>query len=51
MVIELLEVFANSCGNRLPNKIVFYRDGVDDGQFQKVLDYEIMKFKDACRGI
>ncbi len=50
MVIELLQVFARTCGNRLPNRIVFYRDGVDDGQFQKVLDNEVKKIKDACRG-
>jgi len=51
MVIDLLQVFAKSCGNRLPNKIVFYRDGVDEGQYQKVLDNEVMKIKNACRGM
>ncbi|CAF3736218.1 unnamed protein product [Rotaria sp. Silwood1] len=45
MVIELLQVFARSCGNTLPNRIVFYRDGIDDGQFQKVLDNEVSKIK------
>ncbi len=50
MVMDLLQVFARTCGNRLPNRIVFYRDGVDDGQFQKVLDNEVKKLKDACRG-
>jgi eukaryotic translation initiation factor 2C len=50
MVIDLLQVFTRNCGNRLPNRIVFYRDGVDDGQFQKVLDNEVNKVKDACRG-
>jgi eukaryotic translation initiation factor 2C len=50
MVIDLLQVFARTCGNRLPNRIVFYRDGVDDGQFQKVLDNEVNKVKEACRG-
>ncbi|CAF3771180.1 unnamed protein product [Rotaria sp. Silwood1] len=49
IVIELLQVFSRTCGNRLPNRIVFYRDGVDDGQFQKVLDNEINKIKNACR--
>lgn len=49
MVVELLRLFANSCGNRLPTKIVFYRDGVDDGQYQKVLAYEVNKIKAACR--
>jgi len=51
MVIELLRVLADSCRNRLPTKIVFYRDGVDDGQYQKVLDYEVNKIKAACRGM
>ena len=50
IVIDLLQVFASTCGNRLPNRLVFYRDGVDDGQFQKVLDNEIDKIKHACRG-
>jgi hypothetical protein len=50
MVIDLLGVFAKSCGDRLPNKIVFYRDGVDEGQYQKVLDHEVTKIKHACRG-
>jgi len=50
MVAELLQVFARGCGNRLPTKIVFYRDGVDEGQYQKVLDHEVTKIKAACRG-
>ncbi|CAF1254023.1 unnamed protein product [Rotaria sordida] len=49
MVIDLLRVYARSCGNTLPNRIIFYRDGVDDGQFQKVLDNEVNKIKSACR--
>lgn len=49
MVVDLLRVFEHSCGNRLPNKIIFYRDGVDEGQFQKVLDHEVKKIKNACR--
>ncbi len=49
MVIDLLQVFARTCGNSLPNRIIFYRDGVDDGKFQKVLDNEVNKVKEACR--
>ncbi|CAF1006461.1 unnamed protein product [Didymodactylos carnosus] len=49
MVVDLLCVFQSSCNNRLPTKIVFYRDGVDDGQFQKVLDNEVKSIKDACK--
>lgn len=51
MVEELLKLFSKNCGNRLPTKIVFYRDGVDDGQYQKVLDNEVKRIKDACRGM
>jgi eukaryotic translation initiation factor 2C len=49
MIVDLLQLFARSCGNRLPTKIVFYRDGVDDGQYQKVLDNEVAKIKQAFR--
>ncbi|CAF1565590.1 unnamed protein product [Adineta ricciae] len=49
MVADLLRLFARTCGGRLPNKIVFYRDGVDEGQYQKVLDNEVNKIKHACR--
>ncbi|UJR13192.1 hypothetical protein I4U23_000214 [Adineta vaga] len=49
MVTDLLHVFARTCGGRLPNKIIFYRDGVDEGQYQKVLDNEVNKIKHACR--
>ncbi|CAF2754230.1 unnamed protein product [Rotaria sp. Silwood2] len=31
----------------LPNKIVFYRDGVDDGQFGKVITHEIPAIRQA----
>ena len=27
--------------NKYPDTIVFYRDGVSDGQFQSILEYEI----------
>ncbi|CAF1269422.1 unnamed protein product, partial [Didymodactylos carnosus] len=49
MVVDLLRVFQSSCNNRLPTKIVFYRDGVDDGQFQKVLDNEVKSIQEACK--
>ena len=48
--MDLLQLFARSCGNRLPTKVIFYRDGVDDGQYQKVLDNEVTKIKHAFRG-
>jgi ATP-dependent Clp protease ATP-binding subunit ClpA len=49
MVTDLLQVFTRNCGNRLPNKIIFYRDGVNDKQIQTILDNEVNKIKNACR--
>ncbi|CAF4557350.1 unnamed protein product, partial [Rotaria sp. Silwood2] len=49
MVEDLLRVFAGTCNGYLPNKIVFYRDGVDEGHFEKVLGNEVNKIKEACR--
>jgi eukaryotic translation initiation factor 2C len=46
---ELLKGFSNY-NSRLPNKLVFYRAGVDDGSFQKVLDNELRAIKRACQG-
>ncbi|CAF4694689.1 unnamed protein product, partial [Rotaria sp. Silwood2] len=40
MVEELLDNYCQ-VNKILPNKIVFYRDGVDDGQFGKVIAHEI----------
>ncbi|CAF2760829.1 unnamed protein product [Rotaria sp. Silwood2] len=50
MVTELLEYYREGNG-RLPNKIVFYRDGVDDGQFARVLNFEIPQIKQAFQDV
>jgi len=50
MATDLLKLFAQRNGF-LPNKIVFYRDGVDDGHFQKVLDNEVRALKNACKAL
>ncbi|KAH6915370.1 argonaute-like protein [Coprinopsis sp. MPI-PUGE-AT-0042] len=36
---------------RTPTRIIFYRDGVSEGQFQHVLDLEVAALKDACRDL
>jgi eukaryotic translation initiation factor 2C len=46
---ELIKEFSNF-NSRLPNKLVFYRAGVDDGSFQKVLDNELRAIQRACQG-
>ncbi|KAF5344152.1 hypothetical protein D9758_008884 [Tetrapyrgos nigripes] len=32
-----------------PKRIIFYRDGVSEGQFAQVLDQELSALKDACK--
>lgn len=47
MALSLLKKFEQKNG-QLPSRIVFYRDGVDSGQFQDVLDQEMCALKRAC---
>jgi eukaryotic translation initiation factor 2C len=35
-------------GRPPPSRLIFYRDGVSEGQFQQVLDHELPKIKNAC---
>jgi hypothetical protein len=46
---ELIREFSNFNWH-LPNKLVFYRAGVDDGAFQKVIDNESRAIQRACQG-
>ena len=48
LVEELLREFVNE-NSRLPTKLVFYRAGLDDGAFQKVLNYELRAIQRACQ--
>ncbi|KAG8934335.1 hypothetical protein FRC01_003583 [Tulasnella sp. 417] len=32
-----------------PKKMIWFRDGVSEGQFQQVIDHEIPKIREACR--
>lgn len=34
-----------------PKRILFYRDGVSEGQFPQVLEHELSKIKEACKEI
>ncbi|OAD76297.1 hypothetical protein PHYBLDRAFT_123569 [Phycomyces blakesleeanus NRRL 1555(-)] len=47
MVKELLKNFYQSCGQK-PERILFYRDGVSEGQFKQVLDGEVAAIRAAC---
>ncbi|KAK4792282.1 hypothetical protein SAY86_022717 [Trapa natans] len=47
MVRELLEDFRQEL-KKLPQRIIFFRDGVSETQFRKVLKVEIQAIRDAC---
>jgi hypothetical protein len=40
MVVELLKTFYQTCGQK-PKRILFYRDGVSEGQFANVKQTEV----------
>ncbi|PKY39143.1 Piwi-domain-containing protein [Rhizophagus irregularis] len=50
MVKELLKTFYQTCG-RKPERILFYRDGVSEGQFSIVLNDEVKAIKAACKSL
>jgi eukaryotic translation initiation factor 2C len=47
MIIERLKLWQKRNQNRLPNKVIVYRDGVSEGQFRIVLETEYPAFKKA----
>ncbi|KFH71161.1 hypothetical protein MVEG_04007 [Podila verticillata NRRL 6337] len=47
MVVELLKTFYQTCGQK-PDRILFYRDGVSEGQFAEVLRSEVASVRAAC---
>uniref|UniRef100_A0A674C6E7 Argonaute RISC catalytic component 3a n=1 Tax=Salmo trutta TaxID=8032 RepID=A0A674C6E7_SALTR len=50
MVRELLIQFYKSTRYK-PTRIIFYRDGVSEGQFRQVLYYELLAIREACIGL
>ena len=50
MCYQLISAFRNKCGT-LPDKIIYYRDGVSEGQFREVLNKELTSLKRACERI
>ncbi|CAK9297293.1 unnamed protein product, partial [Gordionus sp. m RMFG-2023] len=47
MITILLKRFYKSTGAK-PRKIIFYRDGVSEGQFLQVLQFEVCAIQKAC---
>jgi len=50
MLSELLFEY-HKANNRLPDKIIFYRDGVSEGQFDSVLAHEHTKMLEAFKSV
>ncbi|CAG8658175.1 246_t:CDS:2, partial [Acaulospora colombiana] len=50
MVKDLLKTFYQTCGHK-PERILFYRDGISEGQFSKVLEDEMRYIIAACRAL
>ncbi|XP_023215480.1 protein argonaute-2-like isoform X3 [Centruroides sculpturatus] len=48
MMKELFKAFYKYTGGKKPQKIIVYRDGVSEGEFQKVMDYEMREIRKAC---
>eukprot|EP00930_Biecheleria_cincta_P070373 TRINITY_DN58008_c0_g1_i1.p1 TRINITY_DN58008_c0_g1~~TRINITY_DN58008_c0_g1_i1.p1 ORF type:complete len:1106 (-),score=191.65 TRINITY_DN58008_c0_g1_i1:417-3734(-) len=49
MAFELLQAWREANGGELPNTVLYYRDGVSDGQFQPVLTMELNALAKAFR--
>ncbi|TXG74261.1 hypothetical protein EZV62_002840 [Acer yangbiense] len=47
MILELIKAFTKSTGS-IPQKIIFYRDGVSEDQFNQVLRDEVGAIRKAC---
>ncbi|CAO3587528.1 unnamed protein product [Absidia cylindrospora] len=50
MVKDMLKMFFGNCGFK-PQQILFYRDGVSEGQFSQVLDQEVAAIHAACASL
>ncbi len=51
MARELLLSFFRSTGGRKPEKIIFFRDGVSEGQFYQVMQQEVTQLQQACMAL
>ena len=46
---KLLENFYQKSNGRKPDKIIYYRDGVSEGQFEDILNLEMTAIQRACK--
>jgi eukaryotic translation initiation factor 2C len=50
MVVELLQKFYSMTGTK-PQRIIFYRDGISEGQFSEVIRTEVTAIRKACKAM
>ncbi|KAH9365333.1 hypothetical protein HPB48_007599 [Haemaphysalis longicornis] len=50
MVVELMKAFYAETRHK-PERIIFYRDGVSEGQFAAVRDTEVQAIRNACKDL
>ncbi|VDQ03979.1 unnamed protein product [Trichobilharzia regenti] len=50
-VKELLQLYLRNTNGRFPTRMIFYRDGVSEGQFENVLVEELAAIQRACADI
>ncbi|CAI8054156.1 Protein argonaute-2 (Fragment) [Geodia barretti] len=51
MAKDMLEAFWRNNNGAKPEHILFYRDGVSEGQFQQVLEKELKQLQEACEAM
>lgn len=49
-VVRLLRTFRQSTG-QIPTRILYFRDGVSEGQYSQVIENELKDIKNACLAI
>jgi eukaryotic translation initiation factor 2C len=48
MCVHLFNKYREAMGGKLPKRILFYRDGVSEGEFQTILQEELPSIRKAC---
>ncbi|CAH8462539.1 unnamed protein product [Schistosoma rodhaini] len=51
IVKELLQLYLRNTNGRFPTRMIFYRDGVSEGQFENVLVEELAAIQRACSDV
>ena len=51
VVEKLLRKYYNTTGGRKPGRLIMFRDGVSEGQFQSVMARELMAIRAACSSV